>query len=71
MLSLPSGRTAALFVDLQEEHRGDPRYLVEVFDRVLADAARLQAAARNAGALLFRRAYIVDLAQHRRPPPSP
>lgn len=53
---------AAIFIDLQEEHRGDPRYLVEGYDSVLTNAARLQAAARASGVPSFHFAYVVDLA---------
>jgi nicotinamidase-related amidase len=60
-LTLPRGRTAALFIDLQEEHRKDPRYLVEGYDRVIANVQRLQAAARANGIPLLHCAYIVDL----------
>lgn len=64
-LSLPVGRTAALFIDLQEEHRHDPRYMVEGFDRILANVGRLQAASRQAGVPLIHCAYVVDLAKAR------
>ena len=37
-LSLPLGRTILLPIDMQEEHRIDARYLVEGYDRVLANA---------------------------------
>lgn len=59
------GKAAALFVDLQEEHRGDPRYLVEGYDAVLANAARLQQAARGAAVPVVHCAYVVDLARAR------
>lgn len=52
---------AALFVDLQEEHRQDERYLVAGFDEVIANAQRLQACARSAGIPIFHSAYVVDL----------
>ncbi|HEY5817786.1 MAG TPA: isochorismatase family protein [Mesorhizobium sp.] len=61
-LSLPARKAAAVFIDLQEEHRHDPRYLVEDYDKVLANAVRLQGAARRAGIPLFHFAYIVDMA---------
>jgi nicotinamidase-related amidase len=64
-LSLPLDRTAALFIDLQEEHRKDPRYLVEGFDKVIANVQRLQAAARENDVPLIHCAYIVDLAEAR------
>lgn len=59
-LSLPLDRTAALFIDLQEEHRRDPGFLAEGFDRVIANAASLQLAARAGGVPLFHYAYVVD-----------
>lgn len=62
-ITLPRGKIAALFIDLQEEHRHDARYLVEGFDAVLVNAARLQRAARANGAPLYHFAYIVDLAE--------
>lgn len=64
-LILPLDRTAALFIDLQEEHRKDPRYLAEGFDSVIANVQRLQAAARENSVPLVHCAYIVDLAEAR------
>jgi maleamate amidohydrolase len=61
-LSIDRGKAAALFVDLQEEHRKDGRYLVEGFGAIIANVRRLQGAARAAGIPLFHSAYIVDLA---------
>ncbi len=58
-LNLPAGKVAALFIDLQEEHRQDPRYLVDGYDRVLANVRRLQDAARARGVPLLHCAYIV------------
>jgi len=66
-LTLSAGRAALLCIDLQEEHRGDPRYLVEGYDAVLANARRLQEAARRHGAAVLHAAYIVDLAREARP----
>jgi maleamate amidohydrolase len=60
LLTIPRGKLASLTVDLQEEHRQDERYLVEGFTGVLANAARLQAAARRNGAPLFHCAYVVE-----------
>jgi maleamate amidohydrolase len=60
-LSIDRGKAAALFVDLQEEHRRDKRYLVEGFGTVIGNVQRLQRAARAAGIPLFHSAYIVDL----------
>jgi maleamate amidohydrolase len=60
-LSIDRSKAAALFVDLQEEHRKDGRYLVEGFDTIIANVQRLQQAARAAGIRLFHSAYVVDL----------
>jgi maleamate amidohydrolase len=60
-LSVDTSRMAALFVDMQEEHRQDARYLVEGFDKVLSNVQRLQNAARAAKMPLFHFAYIVDM----------
>ena len=59
-LSLSPHKAAALFVDLQEEHRRDARYLVAGFEALLANVQVLQRAARLAGIPLFHSAYIVD-----------
>ena len=59
-LSLPLPRTAAIFVDLQEEHRRDPGFLAEGFDRVVANCVSLQAAARGNGVPVFHYAFVVD-----------
>jgi len=60
-LSIDPGKAAALFVDLQEEHRKDSRYLVEGFDTIIANVRRLQRAARAAGIPVIHSAYVVDL----------
>jgi maleamate amidohydrolase len=67
-LALPAGRVALLLVDLQEEHRHVPHYLVPDYDRVLANAARLLAAARGAGVPVLHAAYQRDFAKC---PPRP
>jgi maleamate amidohydrolase len=59
-LSVAPGRAAALFIDLQEEHRRDQRYLVAGFDAILANVRDLQKAARTAGIPVFHAAYVVD-----------
>jgi nicotinamidase-related amidase len=59
-LSVAPGKAAALFIDLQEEHRRDERYLVAGFEAVLANVRALQAAARQAGVPVFHAAYIAD-----------
>ncbi len=61
-LTIPPGKLASLSIDLQEEHRQDQRYLVAGYDAVLANAARLQQAARRAGAPVLHCTYIVDIA---------
>jgi nicotinamidase-related amidase len=61
------GRVAAIFIDLQEEHRQDSRYLVDGYGKILANVARLQAAARRNSVPLYHWAYIVDLARQARP----
>jgi maleamate amidohydrolase len=61
VLTIPPGKVASLSIDLQEEHRQDQRYRVEGFDKVLLNAARLQQAARQSGALVLHCAYIVDV----------
>jgi maleamate amidohydrolase len=60
-LSLDPGKSAALFVDLQEEHRKDGRYLVEGFDTIIANVQRLQLKARAAEIPVFHSAYVVDM----------
>lgn len=64
-ISISRGTAAAVFIDLQEEHRKDMRYLVEGFDDILANVQRLQAAARRNLVPLYHFAYIVDLAAAR------
>ncbi|MBN9235549.1 MULTISPECIES: isochorismatase family protein [Phyllobacteriaceae] len=66
-VSIPRGAAAAIFIDLQEEHRKDSRYLVEGFSDLLANVQRLQAAARANGVPLFHWAYVVDLDTQERP----
>lgn len=62
---------ATLFVDLQEEHRQDERYLVAGFDRVIANVRRLQQRARAGGIPVFHSAYVVDLATSSERPNHP
>lgn len=66
-ISIQRGTAAAVFIDLQEEHRGDSRYLVEGFDGIIANVRRLQAAARRNHVPLYHWAYIVDLDSQDRP----
>ena len=67
-LSIAPDKVAALFVDLQEEHRRDRRYLVEGFDRVIANVRRLQETARRGGIPLYHCAYVVDADSASTPP---
>jgi nicotinamidase-related amidase len=60
-LAIDRRKAAALFVDLQEEHRKDSRYLVEGYGEIIANVQSLQDAARSAGMPLFHSAYIVDV----------
>jgi maleamate amidohydrolase len=60
-LTIDRGKAAALFIDLQEEHRKDSRYLVEGYAEILANVQRLQGAARATGIPLIHAAYIVDI----------
>lgn len=64
-ISIKRGTVAAVFIDLQEEHRQDKRYLVEGFAEILANVQRLQDAARCNFVPLYHFAYIVDLAEAR------
>ena len=66
-IAIKRGAVAAVFIDLQEEHRQDPRYLVEGFAGILANVQRLQAAARQNHVPLYHWAYIVDLDKQDRP----
>ncbi|MFD2053888.1 isochorismatase family protein [Mesorhizobium calcicola] len=66
-IALKRGTVAAVFIDLQEEHRQDQRYLVEGFAKILANVRRLQAAARQNHVPLYHWAYIVDLDKQDRP----
>ncbi len=59
-LLLPLPRTAAIFIDLQEEHRRDPGFLAEGFDRVVDNCVSLQGAARASGVPVLHYAYVVD-----------
>lgn len=70
-LSIDPRRTAALFVDLQEEHRLDERYLVHAFDRVVENVRLLQQGARASGIPVLHSAYVVDVAAHSKQPYHP
>lgn len=66
-LSLAPGRAALLCIDLQEEHRHDPRYRVGGYEGILANVRRLQDAARLRHLPVLHAAYIVDLDRAARP----
>lgn len=66
-ITIRRGTVAAAFIDLQEEHRKDRRYLVEGYGDILSNVQRLQAAARANGVPLHHWAYIVDLDTQDRP----
>ena len=67
-LSLDLNRTALLLIDFQEEQRSHPLYAVAGFDGVIANAARLLAAARTARCTVIHAAFRRDFAKH---PPRP
>lgn len=67
-ISFAGKKTALLLIDLQEEQRRDPHYSVTGFDNVLANAAKLLAAARAANHFVVHAAYRRDFSQH---PPRP
>jgi maleamate amidohydrolase len=70
-LAVPPGKSAALFIDLQEEHRRDKRYLVAGFDAILSNVRDLQNAARRAGIPVFHAAYVIDPAARKLRPFHP
>lgn len=70
-LTIDPAKAAALFIDLQEEHRQDRRYLVEGFDAVIANVQRLQQAARSSGIPVCHSAYVVDLSVRQAKPFHP
>lgn len=59
-LTLDPKKTALLVVDLQEDQRADPLCIAADLDTVLANAARLLAAARARGVAVFHAAYVRD-----------
>lgn len=59
-LVLPKDRVALLLIDLQEEHRRDRRYLVDGYADILANSAKLLAAARSAELPVLHAAYERD-----------
>lgn len=70
-IRIDPARCALLLVDLQEEHRRDARVLLEGYDAVLTNAARLLAAARAAGVPALHSAYERDFARIPRRPLEP
>src|SRR5512138_3032545 len=67
-LSIDPKRAALILVDLQEEQRSDPYYVVADLDAVLANARRVLEAARANGVLVMHVAYKRDFrAVPRRP----
>jgi maleamate amidohydrolase len=70
-LSVAPRQAAALFIDLQEEHRQDQRYLVADFDTIVANTGRLQQVARAERVAVFHAVYIVDPATQRLRPFHP
>jgi nicotinamidase-related amidase len=66
-ITIKRGTVAAVFIDLQEEHRQDKRYLVDDFAGILANVQRLQTAARQNDVPLYHWAYIVDLDKQDQP----
>jgi nicotinamidase-related amidase len=59
-LTLRPDQTALLLIDLQEEHRQDPRYLVDGYGEVLENAAALLRAARQADMRVYHAGYFRD-----------
>jgi maleamate amidohydrolase len=70
-LSLDRARTALILVDLQEEQRQDPYYVVPNLDAVLANARRLLEVARANGMRVIHAAYKRDFAAVPRRPFEP
>ena len=67
-LSFADSKVALLLIDFQEEQRHDPLYSVVDFDNVLANAAKLLAAARGTERLVIHSAFRRDFALR---PPRP
>ncbi|UVC09267.1 isochorismatase family protein [Rhizobium sp. TH2] len=59
-LTLDPLKTALLIVDLQDEQRSEPLSMAADLDKVLANSARLLAAARASGVSVFHAAYVRD-----------
>lgn len=67
-LTLDPKTTALLVIDLQEEQRSEPLSVAADLDNVLANTARLLAAARSNGVAVFHAAYVRDFSIR---PPRP
>lgn len=67
-LSLPLARVVVLPIDMQEEHRQDPRYPVDGYDAVLSAASQVIGAARLAGVRVCHAGFRRDFT---RVPPRP
>lgn len=67
-LTLDPKKTALLVIDLQEEQRNEPLSAAEDLDQVLANTARLLAAARASGVAVYHAAYVRDFSVR---PPRP
>jgi len=59
-LTLDPKTTALLIIDLQDEQRSEPLSQAADLDKVLANSARLLAAARLSGVSVFHAAYVRD-----------
>lgn len=70
-LSIDPKHAALILIDLQEEQRGDPYYVVPNLDEVLANTRRLLEAARAGGVKVVHVAYKRDFAQVPRRPFEP
>ena len=66
--ALPLAQSVVLPIDMQEEHRQDPRYLVDGYDAVLSAAAQVIGAARAAGVRVCHAGFRRDFT---RVPPRP
>src|SRR5258708_7372093 len=70
-LRIAPGKAAARFIDLQEEHRQDKRYLVAGVEAVIPHTRDLQRQARAAEIPVLHAAYVVDPADRKLRPFHP
>jgi maleamate amidohydrolase len=70
-LTLDPRKTALLIIDLQDEQRSEPLSVAADLDKVLANSARLLAAARANGVSVFHAAYVRDFAVRPKRPFEP